>query len=1031
MARICEAEIARIKKEVSTVRLVEAYGVELKPHGKDLVGHCPFHNDKTPSLVVSPASNLWNCLGACNAGGSPIDWIMKTQGVSFRHAVEILREGSAPDPGSNAVKPPKRTTVQKLPAPVETDAEDAELLLQVVDFYHETLKESPDALEYLASRGLNSPELIDRFKLGFANRTLGYRLPQKNRKEGQLIRERLQNLGILRESGHEHFNGSLVIPIFDEHGRVVEVYGRKITPKLRKGTALHLYLPGPHRGVWNVEALAASKEIILCEALIDALTFWNAGFRNVTASYGVNGFTEEHFDAFKKHGTKRVLIAFDRDEAGEKAAEVLSGKLQAKGIDCYRIQFPKGMDANEYALKVRPAAKSLEILIRKALWLGNGKPPPLSVPVASTPVKNEKQAAKKEKDENIIFDEDKTASSLAADSSAADPQPSSLPPLPPLSATPIPKAPKPEIPAEVNQNEIIINLGDRRWRIRGMSKNMSYDVLKVNLLVSRGEALHVDAFNLYAARQRAAFISQAAGELGVKDDVIKKDLGKVLLKLEELQDRQIREALEPKEPAIMMSDSEKAEALKLLKSPDLLKTISADFEASGLVGEEVNKQVGYLAAVSRRLEKPLAVMVQSSSAAGKSTLMDAVLAFTPEEERVQYSAMTGQSLYYMGETNLKHKILAIAEEEGAERASYALKLLQSEGKLSIASTGKDPASGKLITHEYNVEGPVAIMLSTTAIDLDEELLNRCIVLTVDESREQTRAIHKMQRESDTLQGWRRKRKKEALLKLHRNAQRLLAPLKVIMPFADSLTFPDSCTRTRRDHEKYLALIRSIALLHQHQRPVKTDGGRNYIEATLEDIAFANKIAGEVLGRTLDELPPQTRRLLELVETMVKEDCGKQQIERAHFWFSRRKLRERCGWGNTQLKVHLSRLVEMEYLVVHRGGGQSFLYELVYDGGGKNGKPFLPGLIDVDKLNVKHGCDVNRSGQNEKRSPPGRPLVGGVSGGGRTSAKPLTTDDSGGFGDDLPKNAYMPPPINLPSYPQPNHSSMRLSPPEAD
>lgn len=219
MARIPEAEIDRIKKEVSVVELVKAYGVELLPHGKDLVGRCPFHNDKTPSLVVSPEKNLWNCLGACQTGGSSIDWIMKTQGVSFRHAVEILREGCASEAGNNGGKPSKRTTIQKLPAPVEAAAEDYELLDQVVDFYHETLKESPDALAYLESRGLNNPELINRFKLGFANRTLGCRLPQKNRQDGQILRERLQKLGILRESGHEHFNGSIVVPIFDAENR--------------------------------------------------------------------------------------------------------------------------------------------------------------------------------------------------------------------------------------------------------------------------------------------------------------------------------------------------------------------------------------------------------------------------------------------------------------------------------------------------------------------------------------------------------------------------------------------------------------------------------------------------------------------------------------------------------------------------------------------------------------------------------------------------------------------------------------------
>ena len=176
----------------------------------------------------------------------------------------------------------------------------------------------------------------------------------------------------MRESGHEHFNGSLVIPVIAPTGEITEVYGRKINDNLREGTPHHLYLPGPHRGVWNEAALAARSEVILCEALIDALTFWCAGYRNVTASYGVEGFTADHLAAFKRYGTQRVLIAYDRDEAGERAAEKLAEQLIAAGIECYRIQFPKGMDANEYALKVTPAAKSLGLVIRKAEWLGQG-----------------------------------------------------------------------------------------------------------------------------------------------------------------------------------------------------------------------------------------------------------------------------------------------------------------------------------------------------------------------------------------------------------------------------------------------------------------------------------------------------------------------------------------------------------------------------------------------------------------------------------------------------------------------------------
>ena len=240
----------------------------------------------------------------------------------------------------------------------------------------------------------------------------------------------------------------------------------------------------------------------------------------------------------------------------------------------------------------------------------------------------------------------------------------------------------------------------------------------------------------------------------------------------------------------------------------------------GLVGEETNKLVGYLAAVSRKLAAPLAVLVQSSSAAGKSSLMDAVLAFVPEGERVRYSAITGQALFYMGRGDLKHRILALCEEEGASRAAYALKLLQSDGRLTIASTGKDAATGALVTQEYRVEGPVMLFLTTTAIELDEELLNRCLVLSVDEGRTQTEAIHRLQRQRRTLEGLLAREARTNILKLHQNAQLLLRPLAVVNPYADRLTFLADRTRARRDHEKYLTLIDAIALLHQHQRPIR-------------------------------------------------------------------------------------------------------------------------------------------------------------------------------------------------------------------
>ena len=231
------------------------------------------------------------------------------------------------------------------------------------------------------------------------------------------------------------------------------------------------------------------------------------------------------------------------------------------------------------------------------------------------------------------------------------------------------------------------------------------------------------------------------------------------------------------------------------------------------------------------------------------------------------------------------------------------------------------------------------------------------------------------------------------------AQRLLQPLAVVKPYAKHLTFLDDRTRTRRDHEKYLTLIDVIALLHRPQRILRTAQFGNetvrYIEATLQDVAAANRLAHEVLGRTLDELPPQTRRLLQLVVEMVNEQCAAQQLCRAQYRFSRRQVRERTRWGDTQLKIHLARLVELEYLLVHRGGrGQSFEYELLFDGPADSTGAHRSGLIDVEVLRSQCGAqhyNPQRSGLNAEWSESGRPSVGTSSAGSRSAEAPENSD----------------------------------------
>ncbi len=235
----------------------------------------------------------------------------------------------------------------------------------------------------------------------------------------------------------------------------------------------------------------------------------------------------------------------------------------------------------------------------------------------------------------------------------------------------------------------------------------------------------------------------------------------------------------------------------------------------------------------------------------------------------------------------------------------------------------------------------------------------------------------------------------------------MKPIAVVNPFAERLTFPDSLTRTRRDHMKFLSLIRAVTLLFQYQRPVKTDttDGKplEYIESTQDDVELAENLIKQVLGRSLDELPPQTRRLLLLVDDMVREQCEQLNMERTDYRFSRRDVRQYTGWSDPQVKRHLHKLEELEYLIIHRGErGQSFVYELYFERPADPRQLFLPGLSEIGKLH-DYEYDKNRDGQKQEKDGLGTPQVRPVFGGGTGQPEPIMTGSRNGFHANPPKN----------------------------
>jgi DNA primase len=486
--RIPEADLDQVKRQTDLLALVRSRGIELAKHGtKDFIGRCPFHADRDkPNFIVTPGKGLFHCM-ACGKAGNAIQFVQHHDGVSFRHAFELLKQGG--NVVFTAQPQQKQSTVPKLPCPLDVEADDATLFSQVVSYYHERLKQTPTARAYLASRGLDDDQLIGHFQIGFADRSLGLRLPEKNRKEGEALRSRLTQLGLWRESGHEHFNGCIVVPLLDEHGHVVSFYGRRASrPAATRGELRHLYPPGPHRGLFNRECLQ-QPEIILCEAVFDALTFWVNGFKNVTCLFGTEGFTDELWEALKH--VQRVRIAYDADDAGERAAQRDTERFQKHGIEVFRVKFPHGMDANEYACKVKPADKSLALLMNSAAWQGAGTRPPAPPPPPTV--------------ETLA----PAPSSLAA--SVSSPQ---------LDAA------KKENAASLEQrgDAWFMDIEGREYRVAGLEKTVGTDALKIALRLRHGERFHLDQVDLCRDMERRRFVERAAEETGLTADLLKRDL---------------------------------------------------------------------------------------------------------------------------------------------------------------------------------------------------------------------------------------------------------------------------------------------------------------------------------------------------------------------------------------------------------------------------------------------------------------------------------------------------------------------------
>jgi len=891
---VMKVDFDQIKRTTDIVRVIEGYGIALKKSGRDYVGLCPFHDDHHPSLRVTPAKGLFRC-PSCQATGNVIQFVAKKEGIGERAAaLRLLTATPGVRRASQVAAPPAKA------APPMKAGEQEALLQRVVTFYAKTLHKDRAGFEYLKGRNLVDAAMLDVFQVGYCNGTL----PNAVAKSGEVV-ECLKTLGILKTGNREHFHGFVTVPIFDETGKVSGIYGRNVRPC--EAHERHLYLPGPHRGVFNGIAARTSQTLFITESIFDAMALWQAGFKNVIALYGTGGWTPDHEKLLREHGTTDVHLCLDNDDAGRATTEQLKAKiLPALVKHVHVIQWPEGVkDAGDFFLSRTPA--DFESLIK-----------------------------------------------------AADPK------------TP---APQSEVTAKAGEEKIEMTpdgftagYGSRHYEVRAVEHpnpaRLRATIKAVSSDAANAGRFHIDTVDFYLSRSRRTFISEAARLFRDTVDVIEGDVNRLITQLETYAKE--REGKGAQSQVTLVSDTDKAEALKLGRHPDLAGEILRDLERFGLVGELTNKTIGYVAMTSRKMDDPLSLLILSGSGAGKSLLQDTLLKLCPDEDLVKLTSLTGEALFYMGQDALKHKVLALEEHAGAAEADYAIRNLISAKKLVKEATIKDPMTGRLTTMRNVVDGPCAVFKTTTQPEMDAETKSRFIITSIDESPEQTKAILEAQRHNHTLDGIRRKKQREQVVQRHHAFQRLLKPVTVVNPYEPLLTYAENRLLVRRDNPKYLHLILAVTFLYQLQRPVKHDADAgDYIETTLDDIAIANELATDLFGQSLGELSRPSRELLKLIRRMVEEmerkpgngdgqtvGAGTAMASGAAC-FSRRQVREFTGWSDYQIKIHVKQLEDLEYLLPLSGRrGQCFSYRLAWDGEGLDGERFVLGLTSVEELRQK-------------------------------------------------------------------------------
>jgi len=833
-------EILEIKQQLTIEAVLTHYG--LKPDRNNML-HCPFHDDKTPSLQIYPNTNTFCCFSSkCNAGTGDV--------------IELIRLMEKTDKRAAILK------AKSLLGYIETKNtnEDQQLsriaiLIKYMESCKNGMAKSKSAQAYATERGLDTQAL----KIGFTSEKL-------HASWNDRYKESAAAIGLLNKSrdGYTNrFKNCLVFMLQNAQHHPVGVYARSISENT---TGKHYYLPGPHQGLYPSYPDAATKKIILTEAIIDAATLdQQATITNeysILACYGTNGFTAEHEQAIRelKH-LEEVVLFFDGDEAGKEGTKKIAIKLHQlrSDITISAVSTPEGEDVNSLA-----------------------------------------QAHEKEIFTHLL----NTRTVLTSTENKITPTPTNGYKL------------------EIFPHRFLYRTATANYHIKGSLQN-SFETLRVSLDIEhpqngRKSRSKVD---LYEDKQVEKLAREASDKLGLRADLVQMDLEALTSLLEQYREK-IAEKEEKPAVTLQVPLHVQQKCIEFLTKPNLIKRLNEMIGQAGVVGEETNRIFLFGIASSYKMPETLHALIQGSSGSGKTHLLAKVSNFIPKEGKKSFTRVTEGSLYNYGLYDLSHQLICIEDLDGMkEEAQLAFRELQSKGVI-ISSTSSKDDNGNVNAYERIVYGPIASMACTTKGEIYEDNMSRCFLIAVDESHDQTIKIIQYQNKKSA--GQIDEKREAQITEFLQNCLRMLKPYSVINPYADKVQLPQEAHKIRRLNGLYQAFVKQITLLHQYQRKQDAQGR---LISQKEDLQAAAEIMFESIVLKVDELDGSLRQFYEQLKTYVKT---KGNGHHESYEFSQREIRHALHISKSQLHRYMQDLIQLEYIRQAGGHiNRGFNYKVMY------------------------------------------------------------------------------------------------------